>query len=253
MQLDAGPKAAISHEAAAALFGLPGYFFGPRDVTRPRKPERGVPSLGELHESRCLPESHVIVFDGIRVTRLPRVLFDLAGVVPEARWLRTFANTVARYPAVLRELHAMLPQLARRGRPGIALVRETLDAHPVGSIVEESGLERRVIEILSDAGIAVRKQVNLGDKDHWIGRVDLKVVDLPVTIEADSDLHHSSLIDRAADTARDADLRRAGFRVVRVDEHEIWHRPWDVVTKVQLAIAAANRNRSSVAIDELTP
>jgi very-short-patch-repair endonuclease len=235
VQLDAGPQAAISHEAAAALFQLPGFFFGPLDVSRARRPERGTIFIGELHEPSWLPEEHIIEFEGIRVTRVPRLVFDLAGTLTEGRFRRTFANVVSKHPSVLRELHRMLPAIARRGRPGIALMREVLEANPVGSVVEESGLEGRVIRILADAGIAVRKQVDVGDDARWIGRVDMKLVDEPVTIEVDSYLYHGSLLDQAADAARDDAMNDAGFGVARISEDQVWHRPWEVVAKVQKA------------------
>lgn len=244
VQLDAGPDAAISHEAGAAVMAVPGYFFGPTDVSRPRRAQRGMKFLGELHEPCWLPEEHIVVVDGIRVTKMARLLYDLAGTVTEGRFLRTFANTVSRHPSLLRDLHAMMPLMGRRGRPGIALMRSVLDEHPVGSVVEESGLEGRVIAILAEAGIAVRKQVNVGNHDHWIGRTDMKLVDDPVVIEVDSDLHHTSTLDRGSDERRDADMVEAGFVVVRIREDQVWHRPWEVVTAV-LRARRESRDRTA--------
>ncbi|HWI04368.1 MAG TPA: DUF559 domain-containing protein [Acidimicrobiales bacterium] len=48
----------------------------------------------------------------------------------------------------------------------------------------------------------------------------------------DSDLHHTSLLDKAADADRDAALAAAGYTVVRIKEHEVWHRPDEVVRRL---------------------
>jgi very-short-patch-repair endonuclease len=199
--------------------------------------------LGELHEPCWLPEEHIVVVDGIRVTKLARLIYDLAGTLKEGRFRRTFANAVSRYPSVLRDLHAMMPVMGRRGRPGIALMRDVLDDNPVGSIVEETGLEGRVIAILAEAGIAVRKQVNVGNNDHWIGRTDLKLVDEPVIIEVDSDLFHLSPLDQSEDAERDEEMGDAGFHVVRIKEDQVWHRPWEVVPAVLRGRAESRAKR----------
>ncbi len=50
-----------------------------------------------------------------------------------------------------------------------------------------------------------------------------------LVIEIDSDLHHTTWTDRAADRRRDQALNSAGYRVVRVTEQQIWYRPHEVV------------------------
>lgn len=235
--LDAGPLAAASHEAAAAVLGLPGYWAGPLDVSRPRKAQRGLPLLGELHEPCYLPEHHITVMDGIPVTTLPRTLFDLAGV-PGA-WLertrRAVQNAISRNPAVLAGLHRMLEELSVQGRPGITDMRTILDEEPAGYVAPASGLEARVIALLDEAGVETERQVDLGG-DSWIGRVDLKVVGTPVVIEVDSAIHHGSRADRQRDRIRDESLAAAGFTVVRITECEVFTRPWSVAPRVLAAI-----------------
>ena len=52
-------------------------------------------------------------------------------------------------------------------------------------------------------------------------------------VEVQSDLFHSGLVDRARDRERIARLRRAGWIVVEISEHEIWYRKDQVVAKVR--------------------
>jgi len=237
--LDAGPLAAASHEAAAALLGLPGYWQGPLDVSRQRRAERGLPVLGELHEPKYLPEHHVTEIDGIRVTTLPRTLFDLAGVAG-ARIERTSLavdNATSRNPAVLAGLRRMLDELSVQGRPGITDMREILEIRPEGYVPPASGLEARAIALLDEAGIATRRQVDLGG-DSWVGRVDLLAVGFPVVIEVDSAVHHTSHSDRLRDQRRDEELAALGLRVVRITDFEVFVRPWAVAPRVRAALRA---------------
>ncbi|HEX2272514.1 MAG TPA: DUF559 domain-containing protein [Acidimicrobiales bacterium] len=238
--VDAGPTAAVSHESAAALLGLPGYWPGPVEISRRRGPERGLPMVGELHESRYLPDHHLTVLDGLRVTTLPRTLFDLAGV-RGARFERTkraVENAVSRNPAVLPALRRMLPELARCGRPGIADMREILSGWEDGYVPPASGLEARAIGLLEEAGIFADRQVDLGG-DSWIGRVDLRVKGAPVVIEVDSAVHHTSPSDRDRDRRRDEQLAELGLTVVRITEEDVFVRPWVVPLGVAEAIDAA--------------
>ena len=241
--VDAGPGAAVSHESAAALLGLPGYWPGPVEISRPRGPQRGVPMVGQVHESRLLPEHHVTVLDGLRVTTVPRTLFDLAGV-RGARFERTkraVENAVSHNPAVLSALRRMLPELATCGRPGVADMREILGGWPPGHVPPASGLEARAIALLEEAGIFADRQVDLGG-ESWIGRVDLKVKGAPVVVEVDSVVHHTSPSDRERDRRRDEQLSELGLTVVRVTEEEVFSRPWAVPLRVADASAKARQH-----------
>lgn len=238
--LDVEGGAAVSHEAAAALWGLPGYWPGPLDVSRPRGTTRVRPNLGELHESTWLPAGHVTTVDGIPITGVARTVIDLAGIVdmhPD-RLERTMDNAISLSPPVLPMLHRLLLELAGRGRPGIALVRELLEDRPRGYRPPASGLEARVIALLEEAGVETRRQVDLG-AEHWIGRVDLMVVGAPVVVEADSVLHHSSKLDRERDERRDRELAAMGLTVVRVTDEEVFRRPWLVARRVLAQIRLA--------------
>lgn len=132
----------------------------------------------------------------------------------------------------------MLPELAERGRNGITVMRELLGDRPAGYIAPASGLEARLIRVLDDAGVATRRQVDLGG-DDWIGRVDLLVVGTNLVIEADSARFHSSLSDRRRDAARDAAMAAAGYEVLRVPEEDVWARPTEVARRVRTALRRA--------------
>lgn len=236
--LDAGTDAVASHRTAAALWGLPGFTLARPEASVLRRKDGEGARLGRVHRPRSLPAHHCTVVDGIPVTTPARTVFDLAGVLPPARTERALDNAVAQRPPLLRILHRMLPELAERGRSGITVMRELLTARPVGYIAPASGLEARVIRLLEEAGMRIRRQVDLGG-DDWIGRVDLLVEGTDVVVEVDSARFHSSLLDRRQDIRRDLELRGAGYRVVRVTEEEVWTAPASVVRKVRLAVRRA--------------
>jgi very-short-patch-repair endonuclease len=232
--LDAGPTAAASHLAAAALWDLPGCWPGPLEVTRPRSGTRAKAALGHLRETVWLPSGHVTTLEGIPCTTVARTLFDLAGQEDARRVERLIDAALARSPALLGRLHSMLDELSAHGRAGIAVMRELLAERPAGYVPPASGLEARAINILERAGIRVERQVDVGGED-WIGRVDLRVTGTKLLVEIDSALHHTSLSDRRRDAARDRAVAAAGFTLVRVTDRDVWTRPDVVVASVRAA------------------
>src|SRR5438105_14431582 len=68
--LVAGPGAVVAREAAAALWGLPGFAKGPIAVVAVHGIKDHRLAVGHFHESRRLPPSHVTLIDGIPVTTL---------------------------------------------------------------------------------------------------------------------------------------------------------------------------------------
>lgn len=236
--LDAGDEAVASHTTAAAMWRLPGFALLPPHVSRLRGTDGHGGHLAVVHEPRSLPPHHRTVVDGIPVTTPARTIFDLAGLLPSPRTERALDNAIAASPALLRALHRLLPELAERGRTGIALMRELLDARPMGYVAPASSLESRVIRLLDQAGICTQRQVDLGGND-WIGRVDLVVAGTNLVIEVDSARFHSSLLDRARDARRDAELGALGYEILRVHEEDVWARPSTVVTMVRAALRRA--------------
>jgi very-short-patch-repair endonuclease len=243
--LDAGTSAVASHESAAALWALPGFWLRALDVSRQHVRSRRRTSLGRLHHPDWLPEHHLTVVHDIPCTTLARTLFDLAGREDARRVERAVDNALARSPALLPALHRMLDELAEHGRAGIAVMRTLLAERPADHVPPASGLEARAIAILDHAGIRTERQVDIGH-DAWIGRVDLRVAGTDLLIEVDSALHHTSLSDRRRDAARDEALAAAGFRVVRVTDRDVWNRPHEVVRAIRAVLPCRSGARAPV-------
>ncbi len=238
--LDAGPGAVVGHRAAAALWHLPGFAFGPIELVRQRGWSGRRSAMGRIRECRLLPRTHCTERDAIPVTSLARTLFDIAADVHALRLARLVDTVVSRTPGMLPSLHAMLDELGERGRNGVAAMRAVLEERPTGYLAPASGLEARFIRILAEAGEApLERHVDLGGHE-WIGRVDFVDRHARVVVEIDSATHHSSKVDRERDRQRDQALLAAGWRaVVRIAEDVVWHRPAEAVAGVRRARRAA--------------
>jgi len=220
--LATAPVAAASHRSAAALLGIPGFSrHGVIEVVTARALRERTPGAS-VHSSRILPPEHLTVVEGIATTGVARTLIDLAGVVPPQRTERMLDNSLARGLVTLDAVRSVTDVLARRGRPGIAVLRRLLADRPDGYVAPESGLEARALELIWSAGLPDPvRQLDVGDANGWVGRVDLAYPARRLVIEIDSDVHHSTLVDRRADQVRDRRLQAAGWSVVRVSEHEL--------------------------------
>ena len=234
--LDAGPGSALSHTSALAWWRLPGFTRCELHVTRTDDGRRRSRRLALVHDAVPLPDHHVRVLDGIPVVSPARALFDLAGMprMPRQRIERAVDNAWSLRLVSGATLHAMLRELTRRRRPGIATMRDILRVRGPDYVPPASGLEGRVAQILKGRWrTELRRQVDVGSDESWIGRVDFADPELPFLLEVQSERFHASLLDRQADADRRARLEAAGFVVVRVSETDVWHYPDEVVEQVR--------------------
>jgi hypothetical protein len=181
-----------------------------------------------------------------------RALFTIAGSLrrgAEREWFvrrmeRMVDNAWSARLVSGKTLHAMLDEVAQRGRPGIRVMRQVLAARGLDYVPPASNLEARAIRILEEGGITtMRRQVDVGDESGWIGRVDLRDQEVPLVVEVQSERFHSSLIDVQLDRHRIDRLRRAGFVVVEVTEFQVWHRPREL-----LAAVVAGRSQAALLV-----
>jgi very-short-patch-repair endonuclease len=235
--LDASPGAVVSHPTAAHLWGAPGWRADPIHVERHRGVSRRRSGLARVHEVTDLLPQHVRLIDGIPVTSPARTIFDLAGMVHPARVERLLDWCWAERLVDGRTLHRTLDELAERGRPGIATMRELLESRGPGYVPPASGLERRFADIVDTPLLPpMRRQVDLGEAT-WTGRVDFAAERVPLVVEVQSERYHTALVDQAADAARRARLEADGFEVVEVWDREVWHEPQVVLDRVSRAWA----------------
>jgi very-short-patch-repair endonuclease len=228
--LEAGPGAVVSHGAALALWRFVGAAPGVVEVTLPRgRRPRRVP--GRVHHARDLLPVDVGWAGGLPVTTPSRSLIDAAPQLPPGQLERMLDHAARDGLVYVPYLRWRLDDLRRRGRPGVRPLLAVLPAeHP--RRVEESWLERQVVDLLRDARLPPpRCQARLRVAGG-VARVDLCYDDVRLVVEVDGHAPHSTRRQRQADAERAARLVAAGWRVVRFTYDDVVERPAHVVTTV---------------------
>jgi very-short-patch-repair endonuclease len=176
-----------------------------------------------VHQPRLLTSNQVTTLHAVPVTTPARTIFDLAGREHSRRVERALDFALSHRLTNHAELHHMLRQLGRRGRTGIAAMRQLLAERPVDERQPDSNLERRFRQIASEAGFPeLQAQYDIADETGWLARVDFYYAPLLLVIQIDSVLHHSALTDRRSDDATTDRLIAAGYTVLRFTEVEVF-------------------------------
>lgn len=230
--LDAGPAAYLSHESAAAWWGHRGSRLEhPIHVVTVRSTTRRS-RLARVHRVRWIDDRWVTDVNGVPVVRPELVALQLFAIHRPGRAERIVESMWSQRLLSGSSIRNLLDDLGKRGRNGTAGLRRYVAERPSDYVPPDSGLESRAQKVLADAGIHVRRQVEVGGEGHWTGRVDFQVIGSPLVIEVQSELHHSSLVDRAHDSRRIAALKADGFVVVEVTDEMVWTDPARVVDVV---------------------
>ena len=238
--LDHGPGARAAFCTGAHLFGCHGAPLEPVQIVGTVATRRYRKDIG-YHRIRRIPDRWMTEVRGIPVVAPEMVAMQLfACSRPESAERRVDVLwSMGRLSG--RSIGMFLSDMGRSGRNGVAGLRAYLDARGVDYRPPATGLESRAIQVLRDAGIRVERQVDVGCDHAWIGRVDLRVVGLPVVVEVQSNPYHASMINRQADAARRSALEAAGLVWVELWENDVWGHPWVLAPKVQAGIDAARR------------
>lgn len=236
----AGSSAVASHTTAAGLHRLPGFDLEPIVVSIPRG-RRSLPGV-RLEQTLALPDDHHRVVDGIPCTSVARTLFDLCGDVAAGRAERALDNSLVRRIVTLPSLWRVLDELARQGRRGTVLMRSLLTERSVGSYVPPaSELEARFVALVREHALPEpERQVDLGDGDRWIGRVDFVWRASRLIVEVDGAPYHDGFLDRRRDHERDVALQRAGWTVLRFRWSDVVDRPAEVAATIRFRGARAS-------------
>jgi very-short-patch-repair endonuclease len=162
---------------------------------------------------------------GIPLVSPALLIFLLAGSENPGRTERALDNALSMRLLTTRTFHELLGQLRAQGRNGITVARRLAADRPIDYVAPQSGLEARVERLARDVDVELRRQVDVGDGDRWIGRVDFEIVGTPDVIEVLSERYHTSHLDRLADSERFARLEASGRRILTIWDHDVWSDP----------------------------
>jgi len=232
--LDAGLGAALSHASSLALWGHPGFPLLPASVSQTSGKAHRPTSIGDLHDLVTVPERWVTTFRGIRVVKPELAAYQACGVMSPRRAARVFDWFWSHNLLSGRSGRVCLEDLAERGRNGTVVYRDIVTARGDDYVPPASGLESRVKELGEEAGLVLRRQVNVGG-EHFDGRVDFLAADRPLVFEVQSELYHASLSNREADELRRKQLEADGFTVEELWDGDIWTRPDRIVAGMMSA------------------
>lgn len=236
--LAGGQGTVLSHTAVAAWWGIPGYRLLPATTSRRVEVAHRRRQPGELHRLAVIPEAWITTLRGIAVVRPELMAYQLCGAVHPGRAERAFDAAWARRLLSVSSSRACLAELAKRGRNGTRVFRAILQARTDRDAAPASGLESRVLQILGEAGVRMRRQVNVGG-EQWSGRIDFVDEAAPFILEVQSELYHLALSDERHDAERHERYRQDGFEVAAVWEVDVWARPDHL-----LKVVSAGRQRA---------
>jgi hypothetical protein len=231
--LACGPGAVLSHQSAAALWGIRPARHVPIEVTcrsrAGRRPRKGI----IVHRTRRLAAGEVTRREAIPVTTPARTLLDLAEVVPRRALERAIDEAERLRLFDLRAVRAVLH--SNGGRRGAALLGSVLEEHHIGSTLTRSELEERFLALCRAHNVPV-PEVN-----EPIGpyEVDFLWRAGRLIAETDGRESHGTRAAFEHDRARDARLTVAGYRVVRFTYRQVLREPKVVASVVRSLLRAA--------------
>lgn len=220
----ASSPSVASHWSAAWLWGLLQSRPGTLHVTC-RGPRRAKRSF--VTHQVDLPSVDRVVRDGIPVTSLARTILDVAA---ESR-PQTVKGFIRRADDDkhfdLRAMHDLLERTV--GHRGHAKVLAALDIYEDTPPFTRSGLERRFLELVREAGLpepAMNFFVAGFEIDAWWEAAEFGV-------ELDVFETHGSRLSFEQDRVRDDELLLAGIRVIRVTGRRLDREPDKVVASLR--------------------
>jgi very-short-patch-repair endonuclease len=215
--LASGPDALLSHQAAAALWGLRGYSGGAAHVTAPRKSTST--KRIRRHCSYVQPDERGAE-EGIPVTSVHRTIYDLAALVP----LDVVVAMIKEAEYRNRYDRLSLPQLlerhpGKRGSRKLQLALQRITEEPTGR--KRSKLEERFAPFLRRHRLPLPRfndWILLGHKRY---QADCHWPDLRLIVELDGWEGHSTRSAFQDDRARDRALKVAGYSVVHLTWNQL--------------------------------
>lgn len=223
------PGMTVSHESAAAMYGLPLL----RQPARPRLTTTGNGG-GErdtlMHSARMSDDERALWF-GVFVTAIARTVIDIARNAGVRAGLVAADAALNEQLVTTDELGAAVDRAVRW--PGVRRARRVVD---LASPLAESPLESLTRLLILDAGLPTPHLQVWVRTARGRYRVDGLWPDRGVVLEADGLLKYAAASDLHEEKLRQEDLERAGYRVVRVTWEDVWNQPARTVDRIAAAL-----------------
>lgn len=238
------PRAVASHQSAAVLHELD-LLNGPSGglvcITVPPGARGGPYRRGNVvRHSAALPQGHVTVLSGIRVTTPARTVVDIARTGPFMAGVVTADSALHQRWTSKTELRRLLASCD--GWPGIGNARTAVE---FASPSAESVLESCARVVFHDHGLPPPELqvLILGQGEAKIARVDFFWREYAVAAEADGLMKYQSGADAIAELKRDRLLRERGLEVIHFTWQELLREPERVAGRILVAFERSRRLR----------
>jgi very-short-patch-repair endonuclease len=221
--LACGPGAVLSHRSAAALWGLRPSDRVRVDVTTAAHGGTGQSGI-DLHRVRSLDPADVTEHRGIPVTTVARTFVDLAGVVEKPALQRALNQAEILH---LYDHAAFIETLDRsNGRRGAQALRAGLASPPAFT---RSELEAQFLTLCRQHSLP-QPLLNAAVCGY---EVDFLWRQARLIVETDGYAYHRTRQAFEGDRRRDAELKRAGYEVLRVTYWQVRREPEWVASTVR--------------------
>lgn len=224
--LAGGPRALLSHLAAAALWGIWPVPASRPEVTVPGAARRSTDSL-KVHRMRRMHPDDASSRHGIPVTSIELTCLHLGSMLSH-RSLERAVVKAARRPEFAVDRALALCERSY-GRPGVKPFRRVVARDLVAELRALSELELRFLEVLRHHEIPI-PEVN-HDVESFM--VDATWHEQRVIVELDGFEFHRLPRDLRRDNERTRRLVLAGYRVIRFVWDDVVRRPGEVADTVR--------------------
>lgn len=234
-----GLGSVVSHQSAAALYGIDLLVQPGAGVTLTCRPEHGWHGRAGIHVYAVeLPADHVCTRWGLPATTPARTVVDLARTSDFRAGLVAADSALHRGLATAAELQSIIADLARRrGKRRASQVVNFADHRA------ESPLESIARALFRDLGLpAPDLQAWLGNEDEPIGRVDFYWQQYRTIVEVDGAMKYDDPSRARYQLRRDARFRAEGFEIVHLTWQDINYAPLLVARLIREAFERGARN-----------
>jgi very-short-patch-repair endonuclease len=181
-----------------------------------------------LHRTHDLTGADIGHIRGLRCTTATRTLIDLGAVVSAAVLESALERALHQRMTTVARLQRRLDQVARRGRPGVTVLRAVLALRTPRLGVAESELELLIWRVLRRHHLPLPERQVEVTVDGCDFRLDMAYSPERIFIEGDGFGVHSTRVAFESDRSRQNKLVVAGWlpllftwRLARKSEHEI--------------------------------
>lgn len=232
--LACGPRAVLSHDSAAALYGLRKWPRVPEISSALRHQRPGIRS----HRNSALTRADVTTRDGIRVTTPARTLADIAPRLTDIQLERAIHEARRNHDLPdpqLARLYQLCPRAARVFDAGEAPSRSIFQ-HYLKTFLRDRGFPIPEFEV------------------RWHGyEVDAFYQDAQLIIELDGYRDHSQPDRFEQDRHRDALALELGVATLRITWRRLTRDPDDLDRQLRAILAARTRARAEHATPASSP